>query len=89
MELRHKVTICLGSSCFSRGNRDILDLIRQFFKENKMDGMVDFRGDLCSHHCSSGPIVEIDGQIYENVNQENIFDILNDVFRVELLSRKV
>ncbi len=87
MELRHKVIICLGSSCFSRGNRDVLDLIRKFLTDNHLESCVEFRGDLCSHHCSSGPIVEIDGQIYENVNQENIFDILNEVFRVELLSR--
>ena len=88
MELRHKVTICLGSSCFSRGNRDVLELIRQFLKDNDLEGQVDFRGDLCSHHCSTGPIVVIDGQIYENVDQENIFDILNEVFRLELLSGK-
>lgn len=88
MDSRHKITICLGSSCFSRGNRDVLELIRQFLKQNNLDTLVDFRGDLCGHHCSSGPIVVIDGQIYESVDQDNIFDILNEVFHIELLSGK-
>ena len=88
MDSSHKITICLGSSCFSRGNREVLDLIRHFLQENHLESHVDFRGDLCSHHCSTGPIVVIDNQIYENVDMENIFDILNEVFHADLLDRK-
>jgi NADH:ubiquinone oxidoreductase subunit E len=74
------ITICLGSSCFSRGNRHTLELIKDYLKEHDMEDRVFFRGDLCDSLCEHGPILRINGTVFENVNSDNIFEILNDYF---------
>jgi len=75
-----EITVCLGSSCFSRGNRDVLEIIKSFLKQHHLENKVFFHGDLCTGHCENGPIVKIDNQLFENVNTDNIDEILNTFF---------
>ncbi|MCU4176700.1 (2Fe-2S) ferredoxin domain-containing protein [Carboxylicivirga sp. N1Y90] len=72
----HKILICLGSSCYSRGNADNLTLIKDYLDENGLDASIDFRGHLCSETCNKGPVIEIDETEYEGVTQSNIHSIL-------------
>lgn len=77
------MTICLGSSCFSRGNRYTMDLIKNYLKEHNLQDKVFFHGDLCDGLCEHGPILKINGEIFRNVTSENIYDVLNDFFSRE------
>lgn len=74
------ITICLGSSCFSRGNRNTLELIKDYLKEHDLENKVFFRGDLCDGLCEYGPILKINGEVFKNVNSENVLEILNEYF---------
>ncbi|HPD95665.1 MAG: (2Fe-2S) ferredoxin domain-containing protein [Bacteroidales bacterium] len=76
-----QIVICLGSSCFSRGNRETLEVIKQYIKDNNLGDKVFFRGRLCSESCNKGPIVWIDETKYEAVTPHNIVSILNQVFK--------
>jgi NADH:ubiquinone oxidoreductase subunit E len=80
MSTETDITICLGSSCFSRGNRHTLELIRSYLKEHDLEDKVFFRGDLCNGLCDEGPILKIDGKVYKHVTTENIYEILNNFF---------
>ena len=80
MSTETDITICLGSSCFSRGNRHTLELIRSYLKEHNLEDKVFFRGDLCNGLCDEGPILKIDGKVYKHVTTENIYEILNNFF---------
>jgi len=71
-----ELTICLGSSCFARGNRKTLIIIQNYIKEKKLEGKVKFRGNHCFGDCSQGPVLKIDDHIYEQVTEENINEIL-------------
>lgn len=77
------ITICLGSSCFSRGNRHTLELVKSYLKEHDLESKVFFRGDLCDNLCEHGPILKINGNVYKNVNADNIYEILNNFFGEE------
>ncbi|WP_010663848.1 (2Fe-2S) ferredoxin domain-containing protein [Marinilabilia salmonicolor] len=77
------MTICLGSSCFSRGNRYTMDLIKSFLKEHDLQDRVFFHGDLCDGLCEYGPILKINGEIFRNVTSDNVYDILSDFFSRE------
>jgi len=75
-----EITICLGSSCFSRGNGKTLQAINKYLEENKLNDMVFFHGELCTGKCAKGPILKIGDQIYEEVDPDSVVDILNGVF---------
>lgn len=80
------MTICLGSSCFSRGNRFTMELIKGYLKEHSLQDRVFFHGDLCDGLCEQGPILKINGEIFRNVTSDNIYEILNDFFSREDIS---
>ena len=81
MSSKHEIIICLGSSCFARGNRDSLKFIEKFIKENKLSEQIDFRGKLCSGNCGKGPIIFIDKMMHENISVDNLEKMLNTLLK--------
>ncbi len=77
-----EITICLGSSCFSRGNKEVLQLIKGYIDEHKLNAEVFFHGDLCGGHCAEGPVLKIDDKWYSKVSIDNIYEILNEYFEI-------
>ncbi len=73
--------ICLGSSCFARGNKKILETIQQYIKDNHLEGRVKFRGNHCFGRCIKGPVLKIGEVFYEQVSDENVKEILEREFR--------
>ncbi len=82
MALKTEIKICLGSSCFSRGNKKTLQVIQQFIKDKSLEDQVVLKGNHCFSDCSKGPVLEINGIIYEKVDSENVLDILRDILEI-------
>lgn len=75
------LVICLGSSCFARGNKKILETIQQYIKDRQLEGRVKFRGNHCFGKCNKGPVLKIGENIYEQVTEGNVREILDKEFR--------
>ncbi len=75
-----EITICLGSSCFSRGNNQILQIVKDYLTENHLNGEVGFKGHLCADNCCKGPVITVNGIVYKEVNIYSVIDILNTHF---------
>lgn len=71
-----ELTICLGSSCFARGNKKTLCIIQDYIKEHKLEGKVKFKGNHCFGKCIMGPVLKVGENIYEQVGEQNILNIL-------------
>ena len=78
MTHRREIIICLGSSCFARGNKNLLKIIQRFIMQHGLTDMVLFKGDHCFGDCSIGPNIKIGGRVYNQVNEDNIHHILSD-----------
>ncbi len=72
--------ICLGSSCFSRGNKDVVMFIREYLRKNHLDDKVIFKGARCMGLCSNGPNMIINGVTLEGVTLAKIEKILEKEF---------
>ena len=77
MEEKREIVICLGSSCFARGNNKNLEFIQEYLKVNNLKAKITFKGQLCSQQCSKGPVVIIAGEMYTDVNKTKLMEILN------------
>jgi NADH:ubiquinone oxidoreductase subunit E len=73
---RKEIKICMGSSCFSRGNRQTLQVIQQYLKEHHLERDVILKGNHCFGECNDGPLVKIGSTIYDQVTSDSILDIL-------------
>lgn len=80
MAEKDKITIelCMGSSCFARGNSVSLNELEEFINDNNLEDRVELEGHLCSGLCNSGPHVIIDGTEYSQVNSACIIDLLKE-----------
>ncbi|NJM15289.1 MAG: (2Fe-2S) ferredoxin domain-containing protein [Bacteroidales bacterium] len=81
VENKTEIVICLGSSCFARGNKSILPIIQKYLKDNGLEEKVSFNGNHCYSECINGPNVKINGKLYNNINEEKIVQVLNKVFK--------
>ena len=75
-----EITICLGSSCFSRGNGKTLKVVEDFLQSHNLKAHVFFHGELCTDNCDKGPIMKIDDTFYTGVTEDNVTEILENHF---------
>ena len=75
---RREIIICLGSSCFSRGNKNLLKSIQRYVNQHGLSEKVQFKGGHCFENCIEGPNLMIGGKLYHQVNEDNIHSILTE-----------
>ncbi len=81
MEIEKKeIIICLGSSCFARGNKELVRLINDYLRQRNLLNDVRFHGERCFGHCSKGPVLKIVDQINEKVDEEKVLLLLDNFF---------
>lgn len=72
-----QITICMGSSCFSRGNNRNIEVVQHYLKSHSLPESVQLTGHLCQGHCRSGPNVTINGKLYHEVDPIVIIGLMN------------
>lgn len=76
MDKRAEVIICLGSSCFARGNKATLKTIIKFLDDHDLKDRVNFHGGHCFGNCAEGPNINVNGKLYTGVDENKVIDIL-------------
>ena len=76
-----KIQICMGSSCFARGNNKNLDAIMRYIKDNGLEAELEISGLRCCNQCANGPNITIEGVEYHNVDTGTLIDILDKTFK--------
>ena len=76
-----KIQVCMGSSCFARGNNRNLQVITKYLKDNNLDAEIELCGLRCCNLCSKGPNITIEGKEFNNVDSGTLIDILDKVFK--------
>ena len=71
--------ICLGSSCFARGNSENLATINSYVQNNGLKAEVRVTGKLCQDACMQGPNLSIGGEIYHGVTSARLRELLQQL----------
>lgn len=70
------IEICMGSSCFSRGNRKNLEVLKSYLKDNGLESKVSLKGALCWGKCAEGPNIKINGELVDSMTPECLIDLV-------------
>ena len=74
--MKAEIVICLGSSCFSRGNRKMVQVIKEFLERKGITTDVTFRGAHCFGLCEYGPVIRIGEKEFRRVELTELEHIL-------------
>jgi len=77
-----EIVVCLGSSCFARGNSENLAIINSYVQSQSLDASVRITGKLCQDECMQGPNLSIGGEIYHGVTEARLRGLLKQLNRV-------
>lgn len=75
--MKATITICMGSSCFSRGNRENLAVLNAYLDRRGMAARVNLVGCRCEGQCTKGPAIRIDDRLFVGVDRGMLIDLLN------------
>lgn len=74
------ITVCMGSSCYARGNVFNVELIQSWLRQHELEATVEVAGTLCEGLCRQGPIVKIETTVYRGVTPSSLPAILAHEF---------
>lgn len=78
--MKNTIVICMGSSCFARGNREHLERIENYLEGNKIAADITFSGCRCRGECGHGPNIEINGTLHHAIDAGTLQDLLEHYF---------
>jgi len=70
------VVVCLGSSCFARGNAQNLAAIEAYLANHGLQNSVRLTGCLCQDECKCGPNLVVHGEHMHDINPARLGKIL-------------
>ena len=73
-----ELAICMGSSCFSRGNKENISRIREYIDVHVLCGKVLLKGHLCEGLCKDGPNITVDGNVFSLTSSDCVEFMLDD-----------
>jgi NADH:ubiquinone oxidoreductase subunit E len=76
-----EIAVCLGSSCFARGNSAHLAAIKDYIESRGLNDKVNLCGHLCEDQCKLGPNVTIGGERHHEVTAQRLRELLNQSLR--------
>jgi len=71
-----EIVVCLGSSCFARGNAENLAIIHEHIQRHGLNATVRLTGRLCQDECRLGPNLTIGGELHHGVTAARLRDLL-------------
>ncbi len=76
-----EIKICMGSSCFTRGNNVLIRAIQEWADEAKKQGSVqeiELSGTTCQDCCQEGPNLEVNGKRHGHMSEAVVRDVLKE-----------
>ena len=70
------ISVCMGSSCFGRGNAANAELLTRFVEEHKLSDRVEVSGCLCGGDCARGPNIRINDKLISGVSEQTLLSIV-------------
>lgn len=71
------IVICMGSSCFARGNNLNLRIIEKYIRTKGLGKNVFIKGTLCEGECTRGPVIIINGKPFFGVYPQDVESLID------------
>lgn len=80
---KHQIHVCLGTACYVRGSKNIMETLENHFhiKEGQTtaDGEVSICATRCIGACGLAPVFSVDGHIYGSADVAKTNKVIHDL----------
>ena len=76
-----EIVICLGSSCFARGNAENLRALKTYLEHYNVAAKFSVHGQLCRDKCTIAPTLTIDNKEHNNVKPGGAVALLEQALK--------
>jgi NADH:ubiquinone oxidoreductase subunit E len=66
------IVVCMGSSCFSRGNQQLLESLQGWLEQQPWRHRVVLKGSRCEGTCIQGPNIQVNGRTLHQATAEQV-----------------
>ena len=73
------IKVCLGSSCYVRGNDKILSFLEDYIQDHNKDIQIELFGCRCANLCQDGPNIFINDKKYSGLTTTELSKILEEL----------
>ena len=84
---KHTIRVCLGTACYVRGGKKIVDRLRELLGvdvgETTPDRLFTFEVARCIGACGLAPAMSVDDTVYKQVNPDNLETLLSKYYAQE------
>lgn len=77
---KKEVVICLGSSCFARGNKQLVKIVNDYLRDRNLLNEVRFHGERCFGQCAVGPSLKLGGILKEKLDEDSVIEVMDEFF---------
>ena len=77
-----KLTVCIGSSCHTKGSRQVVEKFKELIEANGLEDKLEFAGTFCLGRCQEGVCVTLDEEFF-SVSPETA----EEFFKTQVLSK--
>ena len=69
------IEVCIGSSCHLKGAPDIVALLEEAVRDNRLEDSIVLSGSFCAAKCNRiGVTVSVNETVYTDITKENFGD---------------
>jgi NADH:ubiquinone oxidoreductase subunit E len=72
----YTITVCMGSSCFSKGNAAAAEIAGGFVEKRGLADTITVKGSLCCGACGKGPNLLVNDKLVSQVSPQTLEEVL-------------
>ncbi len=84
---KHKISVCMGTACYLKGGKEILDEIKNLLNvkegQTTKDGVFHLDVVRCLGCCGLSPVIMIDDKVYGKLKKGDLMEILSKYSKEE------
>ena len=78
-----KVIVCIGSSCYIKGSRQVVEELQYLIAQNNLGDKVELGGTFCMGKCQEGVCVTVDDN-FHSVSPDTVKDFLEKEIKAKV-----
>ncbi|MFA5478961.1 MAG: NADH-dependent [FeFe] hydrogenase, group A6 [Candidatus Muiribacteriota bacterium] len=81
------VSVCVGTSCYTRGSQDLIMQLAHYVEANNLSDRINVKASFCFENCGKSPNVKVGETLIEKATFAKVTEAINEAVNGEAVSK--